>query len=96
MGEAGRKAVILLSGGLDSATTAAVAGQRGFALHALTIRYGQRHEIEIAAARRVGEAMRVADHVIQTIDLRAFGGSALTDDIQVHKSADVAGIARDI
>ena len=84
------KAVVLLSGGLDSATTAAIARDRGFALFALTFRYGQRHEIETRAAARVAES--VGGHVLQTIDLRAFGGSALTDVMEVPKSSSVAEI----
>jgi 7-cyano-7-deazaguanine synthase len=86
-------AVVLLSGGLDSATTAAIARERGFALHALTIRYGQRHEIELAAAARVAAAIGVKHHIVQAVDLRAFGGSALTDDIDVPKAAAVRDIA---
>ncbi len=74
------KAVILLSGGLDSATVLAEAKAAGFACHALTILYGQRHAVEAGAARRVASALGVARHVEQSIDLRAFGGSALTDD----------------
>lgn len=86
------KAVVLLSGGLDSATTAAIARDRGFALFALTFRYGQRHEIETGAASRVAEAIGVARHVFQTMDLRAFGGSALTDAMEVPKSSSAAEI----
>ncbi|MHC4698882.1 MAG: 7-cyano-7-deazaguanine synthase, partial [Planctomycetota bacterium] len=78
-----RKAVILLSGGLDSATTAAIAREQGFVVHALTFRYGQRHAIETEAASRVAASLGVSQHVVQTIDLRAFGGSALTDSINV-------------
>jgi 7-cyano-7-deazaguanine synthase len=78
-------AVVLLSGGLDSTTTLAVAKRDGFTPHALTFRYGQRHEIEIDAARRVARAAKVADHVVVDIDLRTFGGSALTSDIPVPK-----------
>ncbi len=74
------KAVILLSGGLDSATVLAEAKAAGFACHALTILYGQRHAVEREAARRVAASLGVARHVEQAIDLRAFGGSALTDD----------------
>ena len=85
----GAKAVILLSGGLDSATTASVARDRGFSIYALTFRYGQRHEIEAAAALRVARAVGVAEHVFQTIDLRAFGGSALTSELDVPKSSSV-------
>lgn len=79
------KAVVLLSGGLDSTTTFAVAVAAGFELYALSFRYGQRHKVELQAARRVAEQMRVAEHVIVDIDLRMFGGSALTDDIPVPK-----------
>jgi 7-cyano-7-deazaguanine synthase len=72
-------AVVLLSGGLDSATALAIAQSQGFEAYALSFRYGQRHEHELTAARRVAERARVARHVIAEIDLRAFGGSALTD-----------------
>ena len=78
-----RKAVVLLSGGLDSATTLAIAKADGFQPHALTFEYGQRHLAEIAAARRVAAALGVVEHKVARIDLRAFGGSALTDDIAV-------------
>ncbi|MCH7808138.1 MAG: 7-cyano-7-deazaguanine synthase QueC [Planctomycetes bacterium] len=88
--EQSRNAVVLLSGGLDSATTAALARAQGFGLYALTFRYGQRHAIETQAAARVAKALEVRKHLIQTIDLRAFGGSALTDDIEVPKSASVS------
>jgi len=74
------KAVVLLSGGLDSATALAEARAAGFATYALTVLYGQRHAVERDAARAVARAMGVARHVEQSIDLRAFGGSALTDD----------------
>lgn len=79
------KAVVLLSGGLDSATALAVARAEGFTPYALSFRYGQRHEIELGAARRVAAAQGVAQHVVVDIDLRQFGGSALTDDIDVPK-----------
>ncbi len=78
-------AVVLLSGGLDSATTLALAREAGFECHALTVRYGQRHAVEIEAARRVARAMGVARHVELEIDLRGFGGSALTADRPVPK-----------
>lgn len=77
---AGRSAVVLLSGGLDSTTTLALAAHDGWRVHALTFRYGQRHEHEVAHARAIAEAYRVARHVVADIDLRAFGGSALTSD----------------
>lgn len=82
---AGAKAVVLLSGGLDSTTTLAIAQDDGFTCHALTMQYGQRHAIEIEAARRIARRHRVAEHVVLPIDLRQFGGSALTSDIAVPK-----------
>ena len=85
MSETKRPAVVLLSGGLDSATALAEARAAGFDLYALTISYGQRHAVEIEAARRVARAMDVVRHVELAIDLRAFGGSALTADIEVPK-----------
>ncbi len=81
----GRPAIVLLSGGLDSTTTVAIAQHEGFAVHALTFRYGQRHEHEIEAARRIAERAGVVQHIVAQIDLRAFGGSALTADIAVPK-----------
>ena len=80
-----KKAVVLLSGGLDSATALAQAGADGFETYALTILYGQRHAVELEAARRLAKRMGVARHVEQAIDLRAFGGSALTAEIEVPK-----------
>lgn len=78
-------AVLLLSGGLDSTTMLAHALDRGFDVHAMTFRYGQRHAGEIEAARRVAKHYHVQDHVVVDIDLRTFGGSALTADIEVPK-----------
>lgn len=78
-------AVVLLSGGLDSSTVVALAQQAGFDVHALSFRYGQRHAVELEAARRVAAAAGVADHRVIDLDLRAFGGSALTADIDVPK-----------
>lgn len=85
-----KPAVILLSGGLDSATVLAIARAEGFEPYALSFRYGQRHEVELGAALRVAEANSVARHVIAEIDLRLFGGSALTADLAVphHDSVD--------
>ena len=83
-------AVLLLSGGLDSTTLLAHAVHERFDVHAMTFRYGQRHATEIDAARRVANAFNVRDHVIVDIDLRTFGGSALTSDIAVPKDRDVA------
>jgi 7-cyano-7-deazaguanine synthase len=81
-----KPAVVLLSGGLDSTTTLAIAKHQGFRLHALTFQYGQRHAVEIAAARRVAQAFAVERHVIVDVDLRVFGGSALTDELAVPKN----------
>lgn len=80
-----KKAVLLLSGGLDSATTLALAREQGFEVYALSFRYGQRHAVELEAARRVAKALGAREHKIADIDLRLFGGSALTDDIAVPK-----------
>jgi len=79
----GKPAVVLLSGGLDSATALAVARDEGYRPHALSFRYGQRHEIELIAAQRVAGSFGVEGHVIADIDLRVFGGSALTSDMAV-------------
>ncbi len=84
-----RPAVVLLSGGLDSATALAVARRDGFTPYAMTFRYGQRHSVEIDAARRVAGAQGVAKHVVVDIDLRQWGGSALTGDDEVPKDRDV-------
>ncbi|HET8649807.1 MAG TPA: 7-cyano-7-deazaguanine synthase QueC [Gemmatimonadales bacterium] len=91
-----RRAVVLLSGGLDSATAAAITQREGFELYALTLRYGQRHAAELACARQVAEAVGAVRHIIAPIDLRAFGGSALTDDIDVPKGRDLASIGDDV
>jgi 7-cyano-7-deazaguanine synthase len=91
-----KPAVILLSGGLDSATTAAVARRDGFALYALSVDYGQRHKFELQAAARVARAMGVRRHVVLSVDLGQFGGSALTDKIDVPKDRDPGEMERDI
>jgi len=80
-----QKGVVLLSGGADSTTVLAIAKSQGFEVYALTFRYGQRHEFEIKAARRVAENLGVARHLVAEIDLRLIGGSALTSDIDVPK-----------
>ncbi|HEY2551118.1 MAG TPA: 7-cyano-7-deazaguanine synthase QueC [Streptosporangiaceae bacterium] len=88
------RAVVLLSGGLDSATALAIARSQGFETYALSFRYGQRHTVELAAAERVAAALGAARHVVADIDLAAFGGSALTDsaiDVPHHQSADEIG-----
>ena len=84
------RAVVLLSGGLDSATAAAIAASEGFELYALTVGYGQRHSCEIESARAVARALGAARHVELRVDLAAFGGSALTAPIDVPKDRDLA------
>lgn len=93
---AAKPAVVLLSGGLDSTTVLAIAKGQGFTPYALTFRYGQRHEVELEAARRVAQAQGVAQHVVSEIDLRAFGGSALTADIAVPKDREAEAMAEGI
>jgi len=83
------RAIVLLSGGLDSATAAAIASSEGFDLFALTIAYGQRHGVEIEAARAVARSLGVARHLELQVDLSAFGGSALTDRVAVPKDRDL-------
>lgn len=87
-----KKAVVLLSGGLDSATTLAIARSEGFEAHCLTIDYGQRHRAELAAAARVAHALGAASHKVLNIDLAAVGGSALTDRRVVVPQAPTPGI----
>lgn len=83
-----RRAVVLLSGGLDSATTLAISQREGFDAYALSFNYGQRHHIEVLAAKRIAASLDVRDHRIAEIDLRVFGGSSLTDEIPVPKTRD--------
>jgi 7-cyano-7-deazaguanine synthase len=90
------KAVVLLSGGIDSATAAAVALDRGFEVYALSFRYGQRHATELDAAKRVAERLGLRRHVVLDIDLRAFGGSALTGDLEVPKDTPLERIGSGI
>lgn len=85
-------AVVLLSGGLDSMVTAALAQEAGFAVHALTVDYGQRHKLELQSAARIAERLGLAAHTPIALDLRAFGGSALTDNIDVPKGGVEATI----
>lgn len=82
----GRRAVVLVSGGLDSATTLAIARQQGFDCHTIAFDYGQRHRCELAAAERVSIQLGASRHIVVPIDLRAFGGSALTSDSSVPKN----------
>ena len=91
-----RRAIVLLSGGLDSATTAAIARSEGYDLFALTFDYGQRHRFELDAARRVAAAMRVCEHRVVNIDLAQFGGSALTTDAAVPKDRSDAEMQGEI
>ena len=90
------KAVVLLSGGLDSAVTAAVARAQGFEVYALTLRYGQRHAIEVAAAERLAQRLGLVRHAVVDIDLRGITSSALTADIPVPTGRNVADMGRDI
>ncbi len=89
----GKRAVVLLSGGLDSTTTLAIAQSEGYETYALTFRYGQRHDVEIEAARRICKQFGVTRHVVAEIDLRQFGGSALTSEIAVPKQRSIEEMA---
>mgnify|MGYP002628216426 CR=1 FL=1 len=91
-----KRAVCLLSGGLDSTTSLGIAQEQGFEVYALSFRYGQRHTIELDKAADFARARSVKQHVILDIDLRRFGGSALTDDIAIPKTGDEATIGLDI
>ncbi|WP_293707795.1 7-cyano-7-deazaguanine synthase QueC [Stenotrophomonas sp. UBA7606] len=86
-----KKAVVLLSGGMDSAAVVAMAQEQGFEVYAMSVRYGQRHTSELEAAKRVASALGVAGHKVVDVDLRSIGGSALTDDIDVPEAGG-AGI----
>lgn len=91
-----KKAVLLLSGGLDSATCLAIAKAEGYEVYCLSFRYGQRHAVELEAAKRVATALGAREHKIAEIDLRLFGGSALTADIAVPKGRDEAAMAQEV
>ncbi len=91
-----KRAVVLLSGGLDSATTLAICRAENFEAHALSFRYGQRHSHELAAAEKVAQSLGAADHRSAEIDLRLFGGSALTSEIEVPKGRSKAEMAATI
>ena len=84
-----KKAIVLLSGGLDSTTALAIAKKSGFENYALSFAYGQRHEIELQFAKKIAEKFGVKEHKIATIDLRTFGGSALTSEIAVPKNQEI-------
>jgi 7-cyano-7-deazaguanine synthase len=90
------KAVVLLSGGLDSSTALAIAQRDGYETYALSFRYGQRHEWELEAARRIAKRFGVIQHVIAQFDLRTFGGSALTSDVPVPKDRSLAAMSSGI
>lgn len=92
----GKKAVVLLSGGLDSTTMLAIAEEQGFELYALTFRYGQRHQQEVALAHQIAASRRVVQHNVVDIDLGSFGGSALTANIAVPKHENVESIGDSI
>ena len=91
-----KKAVVLLSGGLDSATVLAIARSQGYKCYALSFQYGQRHVWELEAAKRVAASVGAEEHRVATIDLRVFGGSALTDDIAVPKGRDTHAMSHGI
>ncbi len=91
-----KRAVVLLSGGVDSTTTLAIAMAEGYEAYALSFDYGQRHQIEIEAARRVANSLGVKEHRVAKIDMRIFGGSALTDDLDVPKKRSETEIAHGI
>jgi 7-cyano-7-deazaguanine synthase len=93
---AGSPAVVLVSGGMDSAVVLALARERGHAVHALSVRYGQRHTSELEAAARVAQALGAVAHKTVVVDLRSFGGSALTDDIAVPEDGDGHVIGADL
>ncbi|MFA5324333.1 MAG: 7-cyano-7-deazaguanine synthase QueC, partial [Smithella sp.] len=90
------KAVVLLSGGIDSATTLNIAKDMGFEIYALSFRYGQRHVVEMEAAKHIAEKNKVTRHLILDIDLRKIGGSALTADMKVPKNRGAEELQKDI
>ena len=91
-----KKAVILLSGGIDSTTTLAIAKDQGFEVYAISFRYGQRHQIELDAAKRIAANFKINEHLILDIDLGAIGGSALTSNLEVPKGRHIEKISQEI
>lgn len=91
-----KKAIVLLSGGLDSTTTLAIARDKGYDIYAISFRYGQRHAVELKRAKNIAKAFGVKQHIVVDIDLRTFGGSALTADIEVPKDRSDAEMADSI
>jgi 7-cyano-7-deazaguanine synthase len=91
-----KKAVVLLSGGIDSTTTLAIALDQGFDIYAISFRYGQRHQLELEAAKQIAAYFNIKEHLIVDVDLTAIGGSALTADLQVPKHRDIEKIADEI
>jgi 7-cyano-7-deazaguanine synthase len=91
-----KRAVVLLSGGLDSATVLAICRTKDFQPHAISFRYGQRHALELSAAAKIAQSLGAVEHRIAEIDLRLFGGSALTDDIAVPKKRSVGSLSKGI
>lgn len=91
-----KKAVVLLSGGIDSSTTLAIAKQQGFEVYAISFRYGQRHQIELEAAKRIAASLKVKRHLIVEVELAAIGGSALTANLEVPKDRDIEKMSNEI
>ena len=91
-----KKAVVLSSGGIDSTTVMAIAKHEGFEIHSLSFFYGQRHAVELEAARKVADNLGVTEHIVINIDLKKIGGSSLTDDIDVPKVRDELAMSREI
>ncbi len=91
-----KKAVVLLSGGIDSTTAMAIAKHEGFEIYSLSFSYGQRHAFELKAAQKVADAIGVAEHLVINVDIEKIGGSSLTDDIDVPKDRDEISLSREI
>jgi len=91
-----KKAIILLSGGLDSATCLVIAKEQGYKCYGLSFKYGQRHQFEIKSAKKLARHYNISDHITMNIDLRKFGGSALTDNIQVPKKRNENKMSKEI